>query len=173
MRLVNTTTAPIVILPGESVDVTRTEVRLDAERELKSISLDALADSYSVPPPSAIVYDDDPPTDDLGDGPPYGCPFPFCSYESTSKKGVRVHHSKIHGKPTDGTDPPKLTEECPECSAAFATTTGMKRHYSMIHGDRYDDVYGPARPFECPANDCDETFRTEHGASVHHGHVHA
>lgn len=51
MKLKNETGRRIVIEPGEALDVRRSEVRLDAERELKYISIDRLADEddYDVP----------------------------------------------------------------------------------------------------------------------------
>lgn len=154
MKLINTTDRPIVILPDESVDCHRFEVWLDANRDLKHISLDRMADDYDVPSPAELVdygeggYGVVP--DRLDDSPPYDCPFPFCEYESTSKKGVRVHHTKAHGKSLvdDGSPDPDEWVSCPECVDEFATETGMKSHYAMVHGERYDDVYGPERPHE-------------------------
>lgn len=176
MRLINTTTRPIVILPGESVGCKRFEVRLDANRDLKHLSLDRMADDYDVPPPADIVdygegeYGSVP--DRLADSPPHTCPFPSCSYESETKKGVRVHHTKAHGKSllNDDTPDPDEWVGCPECGDEFGTETGMKRHYSMVHGKRYDDVHGDDTPHECPT--CGDRFRTEHGVKVHHGHAH-
>lgn len=49
MKVKNETDRRIVIEPGEALDVRRSEVRLDAERELKYISIDRLADDYDAP----------------------------------------------------------------------------------------------------------------------------
>lgn len=199
MRLKNRSGKHIVVAAGEDLTISRFMTWVGGENQtMKILSVDKLPDDYEPPmlasdPATSVgttVATDGAgastttwPTQDeavvrarreagveVVDG-RYVCPAPDCGFVSTSERGVKCHHTKIHGFPLDAPTPaPEDPVACPACRDEFRTETGMKRHFSMVHGERYDDVHGPAREFVCP--ECGDLFLTEHGRKVHFGHRH-
>lgn len=198
MKLKNRSGQRIVIEPGEDLDVSRFMTWIGGDdNTLKILSIDKLKEGYQAPEMPGYGeggYGTTVATDGAGeskvdemleratkiarrkrgvekiDG-EYVCPASGCDYTSEYEKGVKVHHTKIHGFSLDPPKPqPEEWSECPECGDEFGTKTGMKRHYAMVHDSRYDDDYGEEKPFECP--ECGEKCRTEHGVKVHYGRVH-
>lgn len=72
---------------------------------------------------------------------------PTCGGEYKTERGMKIHHTKIHGEPID---PPEF--ECPTCGKMLDTHTGMKTHHYHAHGE---SIAG--EPVECSF--CGETIR--------------
>ena len=58
---------------------------------------------------------------------------PTCKNKFETKRGMKIHHTRIHGERVDESEYEYI---CPSCDKDFKTENGLYQHHSKVHGER-------------------------------------